>query len=264
MLKHELTRKEAIVKVLEKASTPLSVDEIAKLIKTTGVRQSTGATPEATVGAQIYRSIKSKGAKSPFIKVDKNTFTLNRGINNPGVPVFANSFDGDELSSPIITSFGIFWRRDAVEWKVKAKLLGKQINADISVDFSEQVGIYFLYDGREVIYVGRASDQTLGKRLFQHTTDRLATRWDRFSWFGLRLVSEDGKLGILPATYDSKFLIPVLEALLIEATEPRQNRKAGDDWTDKEYMQLTDPAIHKAKQAALLAQLTAQFNNQNV
>jgi len=257
MSKHELTWVKAIIKVLEKASKPLHVDEITTRIKADGLRQSLGATPEATVGAQIYMSIKKKGAGSPFIKVAKQTFALKNtvsAIQNAPVHLIPSAATEEE-ASPIVTSFGMFWRRDSVEWKAKAKLLGKQASADTSVDFSEQKGIYFLYDGRELIYVGRASDQPLGKRLFQHTTDRLTTRWDRFSWFGLRPVSEEGKLGALPDVYSSELLIPVLEALLIEATEPRQNRKAGDDWTDKEYMQVQDSTVQKAKLQAIIDNL---------
>jgi hypothetical protein len=119
----------------------------------------------------------------------------------------------------------MFWRREAVEWTATPKILGKQEVGAIAVNFYEQLGIYLLYDGREVIYVGRTTDRPLGRRLFEHTRDRLATRWDRFSWFGLVPVSADGKLQKLPGSYEAAKLIPALEAVLVEALEPRQNRK---------------------------------------
>jgi hypothetical protein len=254
--KNKMTWEKAIITVLGKAAAPLHVDEIVERIKTNGLRQSLGATPEDTVGAHIYRSIKTQGDKSPFVKVAKQTFALKgKASPTPNILVPLPPLDAVDEPSPIVTSFGMFWRRDSVKWETKAKILGKQANADTPVDFGEQKGIYFLYDGRELIYVGRASDQPIGKRLFQHTSDRFATRWDCFSWFGLRPVSEEGKLGTLPDVYSSEMIIPVLEALLIEATEPRQNRKAGDDWTDKEYMQVTDPAIQKAQLQAMIAKL---------
>ena len=259
MLKHELTWKEAIIQVLKGATEPLQSPEITARIKSYGLRQTMGATPEATVGANIYSSIKKQGAKSPFIKMAKQTFALNPDFSAPAstLPSHVQMPPPQpiEEDAAIVTSFGMFWQRSAVEWKAKAKLLGQQANADQSVDFGEQSGIYFLYDGRELIYVGRAADQPLGKRLFQHTTDRLAMRWDRFSWFGIRPVSETGKLGVPPDVYSSTQIISVLEALLIEATEPRQNRKAGDDWVDKEYMQVVDPAIKKAQVQAIIAKL---------
>jgi hypothetical protein len=49
----------------------------------------------------------------------------------------------------------------------------------------------------------------------------------------------------MPDQYQSRYLIPALEALLIEALEPRQNRKRGDDLTAAEYFQKADPAVEK-------------------
>lgn len=73
-------------------------------------------------------------------------------------------------------------------------------------------GNYLLYNCREVVYVGRTTDRPLGKRLYEHTIDRMSARWDRFLWFGLLPVSDDGSLGSLPATYrhDAAKLIPAL------------------------------------------------------
>jgi hypothetical protein len=115
------------------------------------------------------------------------------------------------------------------------------------VDFHKQLGIYLLYDGREVMYVGRATERPLGKRLYEHTADRLSTRWDRFSWFGLLPVSESGDLGVLPESYLGTMIIPAIEAILIEAVEPRQNRKRGDDLSAVEYIQKEDPEIQRKK-----------------
>jgi hypothetical protein len=39
--------------------------------------------------------------------------------------------------------------------------------------------------------------------------------------------------------------VPALEAILIEALEPPQNRKRGDDLSAVEYMQKEDPEIQK-------------------
>lgn len=84
----------------------------------------------------------------------------------------------------IVSSFGMFWRKEAIEWTATPKLLGMQQIGATPVDFYKQLGIYLLYDGREVIYVGRTTDRPLGRRLFEHTIDRMTARWDRFSWFG--------------------------------------------------------------------------------
>jgi hypothetical protein len=97
----------------------------------------------------------------------------------------------------------MFWTRAAIEWVATPKLLCMQQIGATAVDFNGQLGIYLLYDGREVIYVGRTTDRPLGRRLFEHTVDRMSARWDRFSWFGLLPVSDKGSLGNLPKTYDA-------------------------------------------------------------
>lgn len=160
--------------------------------------------------------------------------------------------DETEEQYEIVTSFGMFWRRSAVGWGPTTKLLGMQQIGATPVDFNKQLGIYLLYDGREVIYVGRSTDRPLGKRLFEHTVDRMSARWDRFSWFGLLPVSEDGQLGSLPENYKAATIIPALEAILIESLEPRQNRKRGDDLAAVEYIQTIDPEIEKKRVKAMV------------
>lgn len=176
-----------------------------------------------------------------------------------GVPIISpkltpdiSESDESEEQYEIITSFGMFWRKEAVEWATTPKLLGMQQIGATPVDFYKQLGIYLLYDGREVIYVGRTTDRPLGKRLYEHTIDRLSARWDRFSWFGLLPVSDSGQIGSLPDAYVAAKLIPALEAILIEALEPRQNRKRGDDLAAVEYLQKVDPEIEKKKVKATL------------
>jgi hypothetical protein len=100
--------------------------------------------------------------------------------------------------------------------------------------------------------VGRATERGLGVRLYEHTWDRLASRWDRFSWFGFLPVGKGGMLQSMPATFDSSKLGPALEAILVEAVEPRQNRKRGDDLAQVEYLQVEDSAVRRrALKAAL-------------
>ena len=119
--------------------------------------------------------------------------------------------------------------------------------------------MYLLHDVREIIYVGRSVERALGTRLYEHTRDRLKTRWNRFSWFGLRPVSDDGGLGELADEFGSSVLIAALEAVLIEATEPPQNRRRGDGFSGVEFIQAEDPAIGRAQMKAVLEQLQAQM-----
>ena len=46
--------------------------------------------------------------------------------------------------------------------------------------------------------------------------------------------------------------MPALEAIMIEALEPRQNRKRGDDLSAVEYLQKADPEIERKKRRAVL------------
>ncbi len=254
----EFTWREAIDKVLGSASTPLHYKEIAERIISNNFRTNLGATPAATVNAQISTSIKHDGNSSPYVRVAKGTFALVK-LAAPTACVakekLTPTVDGSEYLEEqydIVSSFGMFWCRDSIQWAASPKLLGMQQLGATPVDFNKQLGIYLLYDGREVIYIGRTTERPLGRRLYEHTLDRLAARWDRFSWFGLLPVSESGQLAPLPSTYEAAKIIPALEAILIEALEPRQNRKRGDDLSAVEFIQKEDPEIHKKKVKASL------------
>ena len=135
----------------------------------------------------------------------------------------------------------MYWQRDLVVWRNDPKMYGKQQSLSKPVDFGKQKGIYILYDHHTVVYVGRSTDRPLGKRLFEHTVDRLCSRWNRFSWFGLLDVTQEGNLREIALNATLASLVATLEALLIEALEPPQNRKRGDDFSAIEYIQDIDP-----------------------
>ena len=139
-------------------------------------------------------------------------------------------------------------------WKSNPRLFGQQQAGSDRVDFSDQIGVYILHDRSRVIYVGRSIDRPMGRRLFEHTKDRLNGRWDRFSWFGLRSVSEEGQLrDVDTSSIDRDTLIATLEAVLIEALEPPQNRRRGDQFSAIEYLQVADPDKDKQKIDAITA-----------
>jgi hypothetical protein len=223
--------------------------EITEKIIQDGLRSSLGATPAGTVWNVTHTAMMNEGDKCPFQKIGRGLFIwkAKAGITQKPSITVEEPEEEDEFQYEIISSFGMFWRRDAVDWLSTPKILGMQQIGAKPVDFHKQVGIYLLYDGREVIYVGRATDRPLGRRLYEHTADRLSSRWDRFSWFGLLPVSEAGDLGSLPESYLGTKIIPAVEAILIEALEPRQNRRRGDDLSAVEYIQQEDPEIQKKK-----------------
>ena len=107
-----------------------------------------------------------------------------------------------------------------------------------------------------MVYVGRTTEQPLGIRLRQHTSDRLNGRWDRFSWFGVYPASEAGELNTeAGGGFDLTMLIVTMEALLIEGLEPPQNRKRGDDFRAVEFLQVEDPQIQKSQIVKLMDEL---------
>lgn len=248
----EKSWKEAIKKVLEESETPLHYTEISEQILSRGYYATDGATPAATVSAQLTSSIKHDNEKSPFMRVGKGIFALKKPPAATTVPAVTPTFKQSKLetytepdensSDSIIHSFGMYWQRNLVVWRNDPRMYGKQQALSKSVDFGKQKGIYILYDHHTVVYVGRSIDRPLGKRLFEHTVDRLGSRWNRFSWFGLLDVTQEGNLRETTLNTSLASLVATLEALLIEALEPPQNRKRGDDFA-MEYIQDIDPEL---------------------
>lgn len=251
--------REAIEQVLAEEARPLHYSEISEFILSKGYYKTEGATPDATVNAKITSSIKHDGDKSPFLKVSRGTYALRNAKQSPPAPVeptialppatpkileaAQTATIEEEPDESVIRCLGMYWQRDLVVWKNDPRVFGKQQAQAKPVDFGTQRGIYILYDHHTVVYVGRSVDRPMGKRLYEHTIDRLGSRWNRFSWFGLLNVTDDGKLVEVPIKVTLPSLIATLEALLIEALEPPQNRKRGDDFSVMEYIQDIDPEI---------------------
>lgn len=151
----------------------------------------------------------------------------------------------DEVISSklLVQNFGLRWRRNQVNFGRRgrggrAALCGfdaaaKQADRRM-VDFWEQTGVYALYDGPELVYVGRATkgDEPLGVRLAQHNRDpRKSDRWTAFSWLGFRRVNNDGSLqaSYLPQrSIGTEEAARVFEGILIELLSPRLNNRGGD------------------------------------
>ena len=251
--------REAVITVLREENSALHYTAIAERIVEDGLRTAVGATPASTVSATITTSIKSDGDDSPFWRVGRGIYVLHDVfLGHPPEP--SGSFDDSEEEEPDalegpIYALGMFWNRELVRWTSSPAVLGRQQIGANHVDMADQRGIYLLHDVREVIYVGRAIDRPLGKRLYEHTLDRLKTRWNRFSWFGLCPVRDDGSLGEPTHGHGPDAIIAAMEALLIEALEPAQNRRRGDGFTGVEFIQAEDPEIEKAQLKALMAEL---------
>lgn len=250
---NEKSWKEAIITVLRESPEPLHYQEITERILSRNLRSTAGATPSATVNAQIAASIKHEASASPFVRVSRGTFALRERTAEPRTEIEA------EVSEEIIRALGMYWQRELVVWRKRPRLFGRQQVGAMSVDFGEQRGVYILYDHHSVVYVGRAIERPLGQRLHEHTLDRLSGRWNRFSWFGLRGVSDSGKLIEAATTPTLEALVGAFEAMLIETLEPPQNRRRGDDFTAVEYIQDIDPELREQQLQNTLRTIEAKL-----
>lgn len=262
-MKKDLPWLKAIEKVMEEEKAPLHYTEIAELISEKKYRINVGATPANTVNVYINGDLNNNKSKSIFAKVPggKGEYILRKLLDTTiedENDEINETLEAEGVKYKIIEAYGVYWNRDKVLWKTQPDLLGvQQIGAE-TINFSDQIGVYLLHDGRETIYVGQAFDQSIGKRLNQHTYDRLSGRWDRFSWYGLYKVSDDGELIIAEDAIQNlklSSIVDTLEAILIEGIEPRQNRKKGNTFSSIEYLQKEDPELKKKRSAQLLEEL---------
>ena len=254
----------AILQVLHSAAKPMHHKEIAQQIIDEKLRKDVGATPASTVNANISWILKYQPDQAPFERLDPGIYRIGtvpataKAVVAPEAPPEAEK-ENMEDTAGIIQAFGMFWRRNLVEWANNPELLGQQQGAEV-VDFCNQRGVYILHDGPRVVYVGQAADQPLGRRLNQHTVDRLNGRWDRFSWFGISRVTADGELVDADfKTITISDIIVTMEALLIEGLEPPQNRKRGEDFSAVEYLQADNPKRKSREIKAQLADLMSKI-----
>lgn len=253
----ELSWRDALIKVLE-GSAPMHYTEIADAVLQRGLKTKVGATPSKTASMTLTESIRNEGTGSPFMKVEPGRFCLRTSLN---LPTPMQQVAAVEVNpTGLINAFGMYWDRSKVDWRKSVpRLFGLQKPDSTRVDFAGQKGVYLLHDRRTVVYVGRARERALAVRLREHVSDRLSSRWDRFSWFGVHPVKETGSLdsnGV--GTYDLSMLIATMEALLIEGLEPPQNRKRGDDFEAVEFLQAEDPEFQEGKVRAEFIQRLAQ------
>ena len=248
----KMTLQDAVRKVLTEAQEELHYKEIASIIAAENLVERLGPTPDKSVAATISL-MRSTGEEIERPK---------RAYYKMATPPVATDEDEDaeveDNASVRIAAYGLYWERDKVEWDVsgnKIELLGRPYSAQEPVlNFADQQGVYLLHQMQSVTYVGRttADNNGLFGRLKSHTVNaRRSGRWDRFSWFGIRPVSEDGKLLNAAPALTSDLLITILEAVLIETYLPSFNDKSGD-MMGQLYEQVLDPDIAKNKANELL------------
>jgi hypothetical protein len=262
-----MTWHDAIVKVLRESGSAMHYTEITDRIVDQQLVDTVGATPTNTVNAQITTDIRDNGDDSTFVRVRRGEYMLREHHERQSQPSSGTS-SGDEESdseasgeeSGIIQAFGMYWQRSKVRWTSSPSLLGQQNQGAEPVDFGDQRGVYLLHDRRSTIYVGRSIKRPIGRRLYEHTKDRLNGRWDRFSWFGILGVTDEGALvEDVSFNYDRSALIATLEALLVESVEPPQNRQRGEGFRAVEYLQTEDPEMKNQRLASLIDEIRDNF-----
>lgn len=126
------TFKQAAIEILSKTSEPLHYTEITRLALESGILETEGATPEATMNAQIVVDIKTKGEGSDFVRTAPGIFTLNP--NKKEIKETTKIIEAEKAEEEKIVIEGGFTGKGG-EHLVCSELLFRGFNASImSVD----------------------------------------------------------------------------------------------------------------------------------
>jgi hypothetical protein len=246
-----MTWKDAAVCILAQNKEGMHYTDISKAVILNSLIASYGATPAASLNSAISMDLKNNQDKSFFERIGPGIYRINskvniRNITNRIKKAIIFDLNDEEVNYGYINAYGMYWDRELIDWsKSPGALFGRQNGASTIVNFSEQDGVYLLYNNEKIIYVGKANSSSLYERLKSHTMDRLQQRWNKFSWFGIKAVDEKtGKLkDVVLQNNGNSDLISTLEALLIEAVEPNQNRQAGKGFAAIEFFQIADKGV---------------------
>lgn len=131
------TFKSSAIQILRKAGKPLHYSEITKMALETGILITEGATPEATMCAQLIMDVKNKGKASEFIKTGPSTFALNTNREEKQTP---KNIEKEKAEDEKIVVEGGYTGKGG-EHLVTCELLFRGYNAsimsvDVGVDIS--------------------------------------------------------------------------------------------------------------------------------
>lgn len=85
---NKLSFKEAAIKILKEADEPLSAKKITEIALDEELIETSGATPEATMAAQLYTDI-NKNSSSKFKKIGRGLFALKKQTESAKSPLLA-------------------------------------------------------------------------------------------------------------------------------------------------------------------------------
>ena len=247
----EMGWREAILKILEDSSEPLHYKEISRRVIDSGLRPVTGSTPENSASRTITQFLLPEGRVE---RIEPGVFWVSRTRKNPSKDELKEAQEEDRLTN--VAAYGLYWDRDKVLWNPggggKRQLLGIHDGRNEPVDLANQSGIYVLFNRLTPMYVGRTDKKNLFGRLEDHNdSDRRRARWDQFSWFGFREISENGTLSNENVDFSTSILITVLESVMIEAFIPPLNDRGGE-LLGTMYSQVEDPVLVNKREAEFL------------
>ena len=229
-MKKQMTWIDAILKVLEGTKNPMHYTKIWDVIRDKHYRECDANTnPEIIVNVNIQQNkdkIVSFGDKGCYI-LKKNIDTNIKKYLEQNIP----------YQRCIIGAYGRMWSRAKFEQK-KYAMIGKLTNAKKTqpVNLFTERGIYVLYKGYEIVYVGQTTNPIAG-RLKAHTKGNI--QWDSFSWYGIDNVLGNGQICKEKVLcFSPNALIEALEAVMIIATDPCFNKQRGNNVRGQEYQQI--------------------------
>lgn len=235
--KQKMSWYEAIRTVLENSKNPLHYTVITNQILDKEYRTWEGTSkPEATVNHTLNDNPETFENKGKGIYSLKSIATDDKDKNEV---ITENAI--------IIESFGVHWNESDVDWKNNPDLWGRRQNSNTPCNFKEQIGIYVLYDRDRIVYVGKAVNESIGNRLFDHKKNKDG-KWDNFSWFGFRQASEFGGVSLSKEKISNLSFVKLanaIESILIEITNPPMNKKRGDDHLSKKEFVQCEPDLIK-------------------
>ncbi len=251
----EMTWEEATLHILGAAAEPMSCNDIAEAILGRGLKTTVGKTPSYTVAGVISR-MRSRGDAN-IIKTRPGFFQLAPQSDGPPVAETNELDTTDTVNNLAVAAYGLHWERDKVDWNAR-RLLGYDIdpNPGQAVNFADRQGVYLLHSWQSVVYVGKttARESGLFQRLQNHHRRQVwSGKWERFSWFGIRRVNENGEMDDGPNTASKEVVSALMEAVLIETLRPSFNQQQGN-YMGTLYRQAVDPNIAMAQARALLSQ----------
>jgi len=170
----------AAYEILKRENKPLTPEKITEIALKDKLIESSGKTPERTMGAQIYVDIKRKGKKSKFIKIGKRLFGLREWKN----------FDSKEeiMEKTIKTSL----LQDFIK-----RLKEAQFKSSPPTEFEELLKAAFEFLGFEAELIGGSGDTdvlltaNIGQESYKVNVDGKTSKFGKIidrqiDWLSLR------------------------------------------------------------------------------